>query len=497
MLNSGNAFRRDLTSNNMTPSTKILFVSAEVAPLVGVGGLADVASALPKALKALGYDVRLMLPAYGAIDRQTWQMKLHGRPFAINLGGEPQAACVFTGVVDDVPVYFVDHAPTFSNRPVIYAASDEDPARFVIFSALALAALSQLDWRPDIIHLNDWHTAIMGRWLDHLRRDLDAPPALLTIHNVDYQGIVYRPNLGWASSLLPSTYDQVVNLLYEGIAHVDTVTTVSPTYAEEIMTPTYGAGLQDLLRSRSDRLHGVLNGIDVETFNPGTDRYIPANYNTEDLSGKATCKQKLQAEAGLPVRSDVPVFGMVTRLVEQKGLDILAHALPHLLNNYELQLVILGTGEERYHHWLGSLAAQYSDKFHLWLTFDAAVAQHIYAGSDAFLMPSRFEPCGLGQMIAMRYGTVPVVHSTGGLVDTVDDVCTGAGTGIRFDRYHPEALIGAVERTVQIFTQKDVWQDMVKRGMQRDFGWSRSAQRYGELYAHTIERHRSILAASI
>jgi starch synthase len=476
---------------------KILFIAAEATPIVKVGGLADVAGALPQALKTLGYDVRIMLPAYGAIDRTRWEMKPYNRPFAINLGGEPQAAEICTGTLGDVPVYYVDHAPTFSDRPVIYAGAYEDAARFVIFGALALAALDQIDWRPDVIHLNDWHTAIMARWLRNLRRELRPPPTLLTIHNLDYQGVVYRPNLGWAASLLPQSPDQIINLLYEGLANTDTITTVSPTYAREIMTPEYGAGLQDLLRMRSNDVVGILNGIDTTAFDPATDRHIAQNYSIDSIVGKAACKRALQEEAGLPVREDVPVFGMVTRLVEQKGLDILAQALPELLSRHDVQLVILGTGDPYYHQVLNNLAEQHSDRFRLWLKFDAGLAQRIYAGSDAFLMPSRFEPCGLGQMIAMRYGTVPVVRATGGLADTVTDLTYNDGDGVLFGPYRADALAHAVQRAVEAFANKNLWQALIERGMQRDWSWTQSARRYGELYERAVERHRSIIAASI
>jgi starch synthase len=477
--------------------TKILFIAAEATPIVKVGGLADVAGALPQALKALGYDVRIMLPAYGAIDQTRWQMKPCKRPFAINLGGEPQAAQICTGMLGNVPVYYVDHPPTFSDRPVIYTNGQEDAARFVIFGALALAALDHLDWRPDLVHLNDWHTAIMARWLHNLRRELHTPPTLLTIHNLDYQGVVHRPSLGWAASLLPNSPDQIINLLYEGLANADTITTVSPTYAREIMTPEYGTGLQNLLRMRASDVVGILNGIDTQTFNPATDPHIAQNYDMQDLSGKAACKRALQQEANLPARADVPVFGMVTRLVEQKGLDILAQALPELLTQHDLQVVILGTGDPHYHDVLSGIAEKFGSKFRLWLKFDAGLAQRIYAGSDAFLMPSRFEPCGLGQMIAMRYGTVPVVRATGGLVDTVSDLAYNNGNGVRFGPYRADALTHAVQRTIEAFRSKELWNGLIEHGMQRDFSWSQSAQHYGELYARTIERHRSIMAASI
>lgn len=475
---------------------KILFVASEATPIVKVGGLADVAGALPQALKALGYDVRLMLPAYGAIDRTHFPMEVLGRPFSVNLGGEPQLGHIFTGTLGDVPVYYVDHAPTFSDRPLIYAGP-EDGARFVVFSALAMAAMDQLDWRPDVVHLNDWHTAIMARWMRNMRRDAGTPPTVLTIHNLDYQGTVWRPGLGFAANLLPQSSDSVINMLYEGLATADMITTVSPTYAQEIMTPEYGAGLENIVRSRASDVVGILNGIDTKFFDPSTDKHIAQNYSVDDLKGKAACKQALQEEAGLPVRPGVPVFGMVSRLVEQKGLDILAGALPYLLQEYEMQVVILGTGDPHYHYLLNNIAEQFNYKFRLWLKFDAGLAQRIYAGSDTFLMPSRFEPCGLGQMIALRYGTLPVVRYTGGLADTVPDISLANGTGITFGPYTADSMVHAAGRTLDVWRDTRLWRAAQERGMRHDWSWAQSAKRYGELYTRTIERHRSILAASI
>ncbi len=476
--------------------TKVLFIAAEATPIINIGGLADVAGALPKALQSIGCDVRLMLPAYGAIDRTRWEVKPSQRPFRINLGGEPQVAQICTGSLDGVHVYYLDHAPTFSNRPMFYAGHG-DPARFVIFCALALAALDHLDWRPDILHLNDWHTAIIARWQRSLRREVICPPTVLTIHTLDEQGIVYRPDLGWAGSLLPQSPDQIINLLYEGLANADTITTVSPTYAQEITTPEHGAGLHHVLCQRQTDLVGILNGIDTETYDPSTDQHIAEQYSAGNSAGKISCKQALQQEAGLAVRADVPLFGMVTRLKEQAGMDILAQALPDLLTYHDMQLVILGDGDPHYRHLLSSIADRFCDKLKLWLHTDAALTRRIYAGSDAFLVPSRVEPCGRGQMIAMRYGTLPVVRSTGGLADTVKDMDYPDGTGVQFEPYCADALAHAVQRTVEGFRNKALWHDMMERGMQRDWSWSGVAQRYADLYERTIDRHRSIMVASI
>jgi starch synthase len=474
-------------------ATRILFVTAEAAPLVKVGGLADVAAALPKALVALGLDVRVLLPAYGVLDREAWNMRPYGRPFPVSLGGEPQVGRLWRTELDGVPFLLADHEPTFGGQRRIYSDDPAtDAARFTVFCALALGALTQLeaDWRPDLVHLNDWHTGPLGRWLRGLAGDGVDYPTLLTIHNLQYQGLVLRASTGWSGNLLPATRDGLVNFLAEGLLAADAINTVSPTYAREILTPELGAGLWPLLRSRAGDVHGIVNGIDTTTFDPATDPAIPARYDVTDLAGKARCKEALQREVGLPARPDVPLLGMVGRLAEQKGLDILYAALPDVLGRLDLQLVLLGTGDPAIEAGLAGLALRYPESVRLLRRFDAALAQRIYAGADIFLMPSRFEPCGLGQQIAMRYGTVPLVRSTGGLVDTVRDLSEPDGTGVRFDDYTPGALAAAVDRTLVAYRQPETWRAAQRRGMEQDLSWAPSARRYAELYDTTAERHR-------
>lgn len=470
---------------------KILFVAAEATPLVKVGGLADVVGALPKALRALGHDVRILLPAYGALDREAWRMRPLGRPFPVGLGGEPQLGSLLESEIDGVPILFAEHGPSFGERPTVYTDFVGDADRFVVFQALTLGALHALDWRPDVVHVHDWHTGLLPRWLAALRAPGFDFPTVMTVHNLGYQGLVAAWSIGFSGRLLPSTPDGLVNFLAEGLIAADAITTVSPTYAREILTPGPGHGLDPILRSRASDVHGILNGLDTDVFDPRTDPHIAAPYDADDLSGKARCKAALQAEAGLAVAPDVPVVAIVARLVEQKGLDITVEALPSLLGGRPLQVVVLGTGDPAIETRLQGLAELFPQGFRLWRRFDPALAQRLYAGADLFLMPSRFEPCGLGQMIAMRYGTLPVVRATGGLVDTVPDLDDDPdGVGVRFEPYTARALAEALARAVAAWEDVPRREAAMRRAMRRDLSWAASAARYADLYRDTVERRR-------
>jgi starch synthase len=469
----------------------VLFVAAEATPLVKVGGLADVVGALPKALRALGHDVRVLLPAYGALDREAWRMRPLGRPFPVGLGAEPQLGRLLAGELDGVPLLFADHGPSFGERSAVYTDFVADADRFVVFQALVLGALRALEWQPDLVHVHDWHTGMLPRWLSALRAPGFDYPTTMTIHNLGYQGLVAPWSIGFSGRLLPSTPDGLVNLLAEGIMAADAITTVSPTYAREILTPGAGMGLDAVLRSRASDVHGILNGLDTERFDPRRDPDIAAAYGPEDLTGKARCKAALQAEARLAVDPDVPVVAMVSRLVEQKGLDITIEAMPGLLGGRPLQVVVLGTGDPAVETRLQGLAELFPHGFRLWRRFDPALAQRLYAGADLFLMPSRFEPCGLGQMIAMRYGTLPVVRSTGGLVDTVPDLDEDPdGVGVRFDAYDAPALAEGVARAVAAWEDVPRREAAMRRAMRRDLSWAASATRYADLYRDTVDRHQ-------
>ncbi len=474
---------------------RVLFVAAEVAPLAKVGGLADVAAGLPRALRALGHDVRLMLPRHAGLVPVVRSL---GLVFEARSDRGPERCELFEGDLHDVPLYLVGNERLL-NRERIYGYQD-DLDRYVFFSRAALEGVRALGWRPDLVHTHDWHTAIIPAWLHlTLRNDpfFGDAASVFTIHNLAFQG--------WFDEDFRRRFDvvpqQVVAVPRAGVdlhstlalavVYADAVNTVSETYAREILTPEYGEGVDALLRSRRDRLFGITNGIDYEVFDPATDTRIAARYSAADLSGKAVDKATLQREAGFPVVPDEMLVGMVSRLFDQKGLDLVQAALPELLAAGAFQMVLLGTGAERYERFFADLARRFPDRFAAYLTFDAALAERIYAGADLFLMPSRFEPCGLGQLIALRYGTVPLVRATGGLVDTVADLDERGdhGTGFVFREYTPEALRRTLLRASEVFRQPEVWQGLVRRGMQRDLSWTASAKQYERLYADAVDYH--------
>jgi starch synthase len=481
---------------------KVLFLSAEVVPFAKTGGLADVAGSLPKALKALGHDIRVAMPCYGRIDKAKFGLVERLAEVDVPMDDSREAAKVFEGRLDpDVPVYFVDNARYFA-REGIYMYPD-DAERFLFFSRCSMEMLRSLEWQPDIIHCNDWHTAFVPNWLETLYKDdpvLGRLASVYTIHNLAYQGIFGYRVLEVAGVAthgfhyhpgLPELAD-VVDFMARGIIHADIVTTVSERYAKEILTPEYGEKLDPLLRDRQDTVLGILNGVDYDSVNPGTDPHLAVQFGIDTLEKRAEDKAALQREAHLPERADVPLVGMISRLTDQKGFDILGEVLPQMLD-LGLQLVLLGTGDQHYHSMFTRFAQQYPDKVSVFLTFNADLAQKIYGGSDMFLMPSRFEPCGLGQMIAMRYGSVPVVRATGGLADTVDDYDAAAdtGTGFRFDRYDGWALYTAVVRAWEDWHHRDAWRRMMVRGMQADFSWTVSARKYVDAYRKAIAIHAS------
>jgi starch synthase len=391
----------------------------------------------------------------------------------------------------DVPVYFIAERSLF-DRPELYGYND-DTYRFVFYSRAALALTQLLGWRPDLLHAHDWHAAPAVTWLatagqadDHFR----GIGSVFTIHNLAHQGRGpwdLMNDLGIIThGLLEETFGQL-NFMARGIYHATLINTVSPTYAREMLTGPGGAGLDGLLRYRQNDVHGILNGLDYDLWNPATDRRLPARYTAAEPEARLANKRALQTRAGLPQRDDVPLAAMVTRLDWQKGLDITGHVLHLLLNEYAgpAQFVILGSGAAEYESMLANLAGYHRDKMAAFLTYDAALAQLIYAGSDLFFMPSRFEPCGLGQLMAMRYGSVPVVRATGGLADTVHD----ALTGFTFLGYSSGAFWDAVQRAITIYNaDRPSWRAIQRAGMQEDFSWARSARGYQQLYEWALMR---------
>lgn len=481
----------------MAESLNVLFLSAEVAPFAKTGGLGDIGGSLPKALRQMGHDVRVVMPAYQNIEAGYPGVSPTGIVLQVPTGAGVLPAGVFEGRLpgsnggDDVPVYFIAEWNLF-NRPNIYGYSD-DPYRFAFFSRAALELTQALGWRPSVVHAHDWHTAPAVTWLATAGQSdprFRGIPSIFTIHNLAHQGRTSWNIFNYLQlhthRLAEEAYGEV-NFMARGIYHATLVNTVSPTYAREIMTESGGAGLDGLLHYRHYDLHGILNGLDYEEWNPAADPRLPQPYDLDSLDQRIHNRRALQARAGLPQRDNIPLVSIVSRLDWQKGLDLVGHVVHLLMNGYagDAQFVVLGTGASHYENMFAQLAAYHRDKMTAFLSYDANLAPLIYAGSDMFLMPSLFEPCGLGQMIAMRYGNVPVVRLTGGLADTVQDGITG----FTFYDYSVDAFWDALQRAIYIYNvDKDSWRRIQENGMKTDFSWQRSAQGYQQLYQWAIAR---------
>jgi starch synthase len=489
---------------------RILFVVSEVAPFSKTGGLADVAGALPKALHALGHDVRLVTPRYRGVSPTRACLKTRIPSLSIPVAGRAVQVAIWEGRLPqtDVPVYFVDHAGLFDREGLYQDGAGQDYEdnleRFSVFSQAALHLAQALDWTPDLLHAHDWQASLAVAHRK-LTRGSDpfwqATAAVLTVHNQAYQGTF--PQADWDLTGLPPQAFGIdglefygrINCLKGGVVYADRLTTVSPTYAKEIQTPEFGCGLEGLLSRRRDVLTGILNGIDIEEWDPKTSPHLAAHYSAQELAGKALCKLGLQEHQRLPQRHGL-LIGMIQRLVEQKGIDLFLKAAEDLFQ-LDIQIVLLGTGEPAYEQPLRALAARYPEQLVVSLAFDQALAHRIEAGSDAFLMPSRFEPCGLNQLYSMRYGSVPIVRRVGGLADSVTDVSpqtlqAGAATGFVFDAYTPEALVEAVQRAVAAFRDHSLWYAIVRNGMRADWSWARAAREYAGVY----ERAQAALACA-
>jgi starch synthase len=468
----------------------ILFVAAEVAPLIKTGGLADVAGALPPALRRLGHDARIVIPGYRRI--RAGGAPLQG-PIAtafLPAGDRMEIMRVFTTALGDTPIYLLDILSAF-DRDTIFGDGDDD-RRFILFArgvaALMLHLQEREGWRTDVVHANDWHTGLLPNYLKTAYAGAFSTVAsVFTIHNLAYQGF-FNPFTAYLAGL-DNHGDNYVNFMARGIRYADIVSTVSPTYAQEILTPEYGEQLDGLLRTRQEHLAGIINGINYTIFDPAIDRHIAANYSADDSAGKAICKAALQRECGFAADPARPLLGMVTRLVEQKGLDLLDAVIPWLVAQTDADLVLLGSGEPAMERTFGEHMRRNPTRVHVQLRFDAALAQRIYAGSDAFLMPSRYEPCGLGQLIALRYGAIPIVRATGGLNDTVREGYDG--NGFRFHPYTPQHLADTIARCLTCFRDTNGWPILRERGMREDHSWAASAQEYAALYEWAI-RDKSV-----
>jgi starch synthase len=477
---------------------RILLVSAEVDPFAKVGGLADVVGSMPKSLKQIGEDVRIMMPHYGFLDVQRFQIEpLFQFSFTRRTGTVDVQ--VSQAVHNGVTVYFVRAPWYFGVESSVYGDWNYDMPRFVFFNQAVIEVVAQLmqrhEWSPDVIHANDWHTGLLPFLVDE-RRKVDAAWAgvgtMMSIHNMAYQG----DNAGgwcWDAGIPARTNSFLTarnltdNLMAIAIAHSDMITTVSPRYAFEIQFEPAGSGLSNLLRVRTLDLFGILNGIDTDIWNPHTDPMIVEQYDASDfLKQRAANKRQLQIDAGLPVRDDVPIISFVSRLVWQKGFDLAFPALRRLLAEQDVQFIALGAGEQVYNDGLFALGQDFHWKSHAFIGFNATVAQRIYAGCDIFLMPSHYEPCGIGQMLAMRYGALPLVRDTGGLADTVENYDNGAadkGVGFVFDQESVDAVYYTMLWALDTYRNKrEAWLRMQQRAMGIDFSWTRSAKAYVDLY---------------
>lgn len=470
---------------------KILFIASEAFPLAKVGGLADVTSSLAIALHDLGHEPYLILPRYGSI-RIPVQDVRRGNFVVSFMGHSEQVALKMTRLKKRIPVYLVENQRYFGTEE-IYTKDDLD--RFLFFSLSIPAIISQFDLHPDIIHCHDWHTALTPLWLKKAKMKL---PCIFTIHNLAYQGSFDQQFL--LDSGLSSVWQEYIpvgaprpslNFISQGILLADIVTTVSPTYASEILTPQYGGDLEQLLNYRRNELYGIVNGIDRDEYNPATDPYLERNYDFTTIEKRVENKLALQGKSRLPQNSDIPLIGMVSRLEEQKGIDLLLQAIDKFIVETRAQLVILGQGREDYHKLLTDAALKYPERLSVFIANDERLARLIYSGSDIFLMPSHFEPCGLGQLIAMRYGAIPVVRHTGGLVDTVKDVAEGNGNGFVFQNYTALEMLEAIKRTVESFYHREEWRSLMRRNMKLDFSWKASASKYEEIYLRARRMYRT------
>jgi starch synthase len=485
---------------------KILMASAEVAPFARVGGLSDVVGALSKATADLGHEVSVFLPKYRSVDADGYGFaRLEGSgTLDVPMGERVEQVEIWRGEMpgsDDVSVYLVGHDGYFDREgiyvdPATKHGYPDEVERYALFSRAVLEAAVALRLEPNVLHLNDHHTAMAAVYLREFYGEtpgLGGAGTVFSIHNLGYLGQFdpeLLPSLGLSRELCvpgsPFEYNGTVSTLKLGIEFADYVNTVSERYAEEISSsPEYGLGLEGVLAEKRDngRLLGILNGVDYTVWDPAVDQLIPARYSQEDMRGKAECKRALLERSNLPADTGAPVIGLVSRLADQKGFDLLKEKADDILATGAM-IVILGTGQQEYHEFFGSLAEKNPDAVAAHLTFNNELAHLIEAGSDMFLMPSRYEPCGLNQMYSLRYGTIPIVRATGGLADTVEDFdpALGTGTGFVFEAYEAAAMLEAVERAVATYGDAEAWEGLVRRGMALDHSWGASAGKYVDLY---------------
>jgi len=485
---------------NMKP-LKVLIATPEAIPFAKTGGLADVAGALPKALNKLDCDARIIMPLYRHVQEGGFELKPTGFGVNVRLGFRDIWASIFKGSVNGITAYFIKR-DEYYDRKYLYTTPDGDyfdnAERFILFSRAVVEAIKKLDFKPDIIHCHDWQTGLIPTYLKTVYKNdsfFASTKTVFTIHNIAYQGQFPHSHFHLAGLLQDIFHPEGIefwgniNLLKAGIVFSDIVTTVSEKYSKEIRTAEFGYGLEGVLDSRKEKLFGVLNGVDYDDWSPEKDKLIIAKYDSKDLSGKVACRKDLLKEYNLNLSDDAPVIGIISRLADQKGFDILSQAMEDLMS-MNLGMVVLGTGEKKYHDLFAELAKKYPKKLGVKITFDNKIAHKIEAGSDMFLMPSKYEPCGLNQIYSLKYGTIPIVRATGGLDDTIQDYDpkTGDGNGFKFKEYSSQVLLAKMKESAKIFSNKKEWKKLVQKAMQQDFSWERSAKRYVELYERLLPK---------
>ena len=489
----------------MDKPLRILFVTSEAVPFAKTGGLADVAGALPKFLQGLGCELKLVMPYYRMVRKSGLPVQPVEQALKVSLGTETLPVALYQSeLTKDLPVYFIG-CEEFFDREYLYGTPKGDyfdnAERFIFFSKAALAFCQAMNFAPDIIHHHEWQTGLIPAFLKTIYQNdplFSRTAVAFTIHNIAYQGLFRKEKLG-LTGLPIELYNpegiefwEKINFMKAGIVYADVINTVSRKYSEEIQTAEYGYGLEGILRKRSRDLHGILNGVDYQDWDPSHDPHLAVPYSLEDLSGKRACKKDLLKEFGLPLTlENAPVLGVISRLADQKGFDLLAEILEDLFN-LDIGFVLLGTGEKKYHDLFTQIGRQYPRKAGIRIAYDDRLAHKIEAGADLFLMPSKYEPCGLNQIYSLKYGTIPIVRATGGLDDTIVhyDPMTGNGNGFKFIHYDAKAFFQEIKVALHYYYQPDHWKRLLRNAMTADFSWQRSAEAYIGLYRKALQKKR-------
>lgn len=489
----------------MEKPLRILFATPEAIPFAKTGGLADVAGALPKFLQKLGSELMVVMPYYRMVKKSGLPLRYLGEEIEVSLGDEMLRADIYEGKLNpDIPIYFIGR-DEFFDRENLYSTSRGDyfdnAERFIFFSKAVLLFCKLIGFSPDIIHHHEWQTGLIPAYLKSIYRNdpfYSHTAAVFTIHNIAYQGL-FKKEKFWLTGLPIEMYNpegiefwERINFMKAGIVYADVINTVSEKYSEEIQIPEYGYGLEGILRKRREDLYGIINGVDYQDWDPSHDPHLIVQYDLGSISKKTECKKDLLKEFSLPLSLEKsPLLGMISRLADQKGFDLLMEILDELFT-LDIGFVLLGTGDQKYHDLFTQVARKYPQKAGIRIAYDDRLAHKIEAGADLFLMPSKYEPCGLNQIYSLKYGTIPVVRATGGLDDTITnyDPATGRGNGFKFTRYEAKELLNQIKVAIGFYYQPDHWKRLIRNAMTSDFSWQKSAETYLQLYRKTLEKKR-------